>query len=187
MKFLFTSILVLGDIIYNHISTYLGYVKVYNWNFIDWLVYLLFYFDFCMSISSEWNEGCVGTYSKLNVVGFFLIIILKTQVLICHLYTPSDSRKKKVNLLIYFLLFFSIYPVFYADLSMSLLKTQVNEVLSELGLMKNQQELGSVSCVSIILHHLLKELPIEVVNSNVVHILHLIEFSKDNSFGQVSF
>ncbi|KAG4964361.1 hypothetical protein JHK85_039336 [Glycine max] len=61
---------------------------------------------------------------------------------------------------------------------------QVNEVLSEFGLMKNQQDLGSVSCVSIILHHLLKELPIEVVSSNVVQILHLIEFSKDNSFDQ---
>ncbi|KAK7385975.1 hypothetical protein VNO78_31989 [Psophocarpus tetragonolobus] len=61
---------------------------------------------------------------------------------------------------------------------------QVNEALSELGLMKNQQDLGSISCVSIILHHLLKEVPIEVVSSNVVQILHLIEFSKDNSFDQ---
>ncbi|KAJ1389541.1 Vacuolar protein sorting-associated protein 35 [Sesbania bispinosa] len=61
---------------------------------------------------------------------------------------------------------------------------QVNEVLSELGLMKNQQDFGSVSCVSIVLHHLLNELPIEVVSSNVLHILHLIEFSKDNSFDQ---
>ncbi|XP_020240351.1 VPS35 endosomal protein sorting factor-like isoform X6 [Cajanus cajan] len=61
---------------------------------------------------------------------------------------------------------------------------QVNEVLSELGLMKNQQDLGSVSCVSIVLHHLLKELPIEVVSSNIVQILRLIEFSKDNSFDQ---
>lgn len=77
--------------------------------------------------------------------------------------------------------------MFYADLSMSLLKRQVNEVLLELGLMNNQQDLGSVSCVSIILHHLLKELPIEVVSTNVAQILHLIEFSKDNSFGQVSF
>ncbi|XP_014504538.1 UPF0505 protein C16orf62 homolog isoform X1 [Vigna radiata var. radiata] len=65
-----------------------------------------------------------------------------------------------------------------------LTERQVNEVLLELGLMKNQQDLGSVSCVSIILHHLLKELPIEVVSTNVVQILHLIEFSKDNSFGQ---
>jgi hypothetical protein len=51
--------------------------------------------------------------------------------------------------------------------------------------MNNQQNIGTVSCVSIVLHHLLKELPIEVISSNVVHILHLIEFNKDNSFDQV--
>lgn len=51
--------------------------------------------------------------------------------------------------------------------------------------MKNQQNFGTVSCVSLVLHHLLKELPIEVVSSNVVHILHLIEFNNDNSFPQV--
>ncbi|GAU28847.1 hypothetical protein TSUD_21840 [Trifolium subterraneum] len=50
--------------------------------------------------------------------------------------------------------------------------------------MKNQQNFGTVSCVSIVLHHLLKELPIEVISSNVVHILQLIEFNKDNSFDQ---
>ncbi|XP_057441139.1 uncharacterized protein LOC130733086 isoform X2 [Lotus japonicus] len=61
---------------------------------------------------------------------------------------------------------------------------QANEVLSELGLMKSQQDFRNVSCVSLILHHLLKELPIEVVNSNIMHILYLIEFNKDNSFGQ---
>lgn len=51
--------------------------------------------------------------------------------------------------------------------------------------MKNLQSFGTVSCVQIVLHHLLKELPIEVVSSNVVHILHLIEHNKDYSFGQV--
>jgi len=66
-----------------------------------------------------------------------------------------------------------------------MLKRRVNEVLSELGLMKNHQNFGTVSCVSVVLHHLLKELPIEVVSSNVVNILHLIEFNKDNSFHQV--
>ncbi|MED6218342.1 hypothetical protein PIB30_025917 [Stylosanthes scabra] len=63
-------------------------------------------------------------------------------------------------------------------------KGQVREVLAELGLMKNQQDFGSVSCVSVVLHHLLKELPIEIVSSNALQMLHLIEFSKDNSFDQ---
>nr|XP_025667934.1 uncharacterized protein LOC112766248 isoform X3 [Arachis hypogaea] len=61
---------------------------------------------------------------------------------------------------------------------------QVSEVLAELGLMKNQQDFGSVSCVSVVLHHLLNELPIEIVSSNALQMLHLIEFSKDYSFDQ---
>ncbi|KAK7276870.1 hypothetical protein RIF29_18016 [Crotalaria pallida] len=61
---------------------------------------------------------------------------------------------------------------------------QVSEVLAELGFMKNQQDFCSVSCVSVVLHHLLKELPIDVVTSNALQILHLIEFSKDSSFDQ---
>lgn len=61
---------------------------------------------------------------------------------------------------------------------------RVNEVLSELGLLKNQKNFETVPCVSVVLHHLLKELPIEVVSSNVVNILHLIEFNKDTSFHQ---
>ncbi|KAE9596373.1 putative UPF0505 family protein [Lupinus albus] len=58
---------------------------------------------------------------------------------------------------------------------------QVTEVLTELGFMKSQQDFPKVS---IVLHHLLKELPIEVVCSNALQILHLIEFSKDSSFDQ---
>ncbi|KAI4306118.1 hypothetical protein L6164_029425 [Bauhinia variegata] len=61
---------------------------------------------------------------------------------------------------------------------------QVSDVLVELGLRKNQQIVGSVPCVSVVLHHLLKELPIEVVSSNALEILHLIECSNDNSFDQ---
>lgn len=74
----------------------------------------------------------------------------------------------------------------YADLStFTVLKRRINEVLLELGLMENRQNFGTVSCASIVLHHLLKELPIEVVISNVLHILHLIEFNKDSSYDQV--
>ncbi|CAL0315900.1 unnamed protein product [Lupinus luteus] len=58
---------------------------------------------------------------------------------------------------------------------------QVSEVLVELGFMKSQQDFPRVS---VVLHHLLKELPIEVVCSNALQILHLIEFSKDSSFDQ---
>ncbi|KAL6975265.1 hypothetical protein U1Q18_024059 [Sarracenia purpurea var. burkii] len=43
---------------------------------------------------------------------------------------------------------------------------------------------GKLPCVSIILHHLLKELPTELVSSNAVEILQLIECSKDYSIDQ---
>ncbi len=58
----------------------------------------------------------------------------------------------------------------------------------ELGLGMNQVELfGSFPCVSIVLHHLLNELPAEVVTSNAVQILYTIECSNDYSFDQVLF
>jgi hypothetical protein len=65
-------------------------------------------------------------------------------------------------------------------------KRQVNKVLVELGLGRNQVDLfGSLPCASIVLHQLLKELPAEIVTSNAVEILHIIERSNDYSFDQV--
>ncbi|XP_057977457.1 uncharacterized protein LOC131164347 [Malania oleifera] len=62
---------------------------------------------------------------------------------------------------------------------------QTGNVLVELGLGKNQSELfGDFPCVSIVLHHLLKELPTDIVCSNALKILHLIERSDDCSFDQ---
>ncbi|KDO62078.1 hypothetical protein CISIN_1g002445mg [Citrus sinensis] len=62
---------------------------------------------------------------------------------------------------------------------------QVGTVLMELGLGRNQVELfGSNPCVSVVLHHLLKELPTEIVGSYAVEILHLIEYSNDKSYDQ---
>ncbi|KAH0987001.1 hypothetical protein GBA52_014178 [Prunus armeniaca] len=63
---------------------------------------------------------------------------------------------------------------------------QVGDVLVELGLGDNQVELfGRFPYVSIVLHHLLKQLPSEVVSSRAVEILRLIELSNDDSFDQV--
>lgn len=65
-------------------------------------------------------------------------------------------------------------------------KRQVDSVLLELGLGRNQEDLcGSSPCISFVLHHLLKELPTEVIRSNFVGILHLIECSQDHYFDQV--
>ncbi|XP_068312077.1 uncharacterized protein [Pyrus communis] len=62
---------------------------------------------------------------------------------------------------------------------------QVGDVLVELGVGLNQKELlGRFPCASIVLHHLLKQLPSEVVSSRAVEILHLIECSRDDSLDQ---
>ncbi|GFZ12532.1 hypothetical protein Acr_23g0009170 [Actinidia rufa] len=64
---------------------------------------------------------------------------------------------------------------------------RAGNVLVELGMGMNQSELcGKLPCISIILHYLLKEVPTELVSSNAVEILELIECSKDYSFDQVA-
>lgn len=61
-------------------------------------------------------------------------------------------------------------------------------MLVDLGLGRNQVELfGNIPYVSVVLHHLLKELPIELVCSYAVEILHVIKSSNDDSFDQVLF
>ncbi|KAJ8754974.1 hypothetical protein K2173_015486 [Erythroxylum novogranatense] len=61
----------------------------------------------------------------------------------------------------------------------------VDAVLMELGFGRNQVDVfQTVPCVSIVLHHLLKELPVEVVSSNAMYVLDLIKSSIDSSFDQ---
>ncbi|KAM6553777.1 hypothetical protein CsatB_014539 [Cannabis sativa] len=62
---------------------------------------------------------------------------------------------------------------------------QAKTVVMELGLGKNEDDLfGAFPCVSVVLHHLLKVLPIEIVSSSAVKVLHLIECNYDSSFNQ---
>ncbi|XP_024158297.1 VPS35 endosomal protein-sorting factor-like isoform X1 [Rosa chinensis] len=62
---------------------------------------------------------------------------------------------------------------------------QVNDVLVELGLGSNQVELrGRFPCASIILHHLVKQLPSQVVSSSAMEIIQLIDSSNDDSYDQ---
>ncbi|KAK3017404.1 hypothetical protein RJ639_006698, partial [Escallonia herrerae] len=64
-------------------------------------------------------------------------------------------------------------------------QAQVGDIVVALGLQGNQSELfGKLQCMSVVLHHLLKELPLEVVCSNAVEILHLIECTNDCSLNQ---
>ncbi|XVF77393.1 hypothetical protein PTKIN_Ptkin14bG0039400 [Pterospermum kingtungense] len=62
---------------------------------------------------------------------------------------------------------------------------RVGKVLVELGLGRSHEELfAGPPCVSIVLHHLLKELPTDVIGSHAVDILHLIKCSNDYSYDQ---
>ncbi|GMJ05077.1 hypothetical protein like AT1G50730 [Hibiscus trionum] len=62
---------------------------------------------------------------------------------------------------------------------------RVDKVLIELELGRSQEELFRGSpCVSIVLHHLLKELATDIVCFHAVDILHLIKCSNDNSYDQ---
>ncbi|XP_039026976.1 VPS35 endosomal protein sorting factor-like isoform X3 [Hibiscus syriacus] len=62
---------------------------------------------------------------------------------------------------------------------------RVGKVLVELGIWRSQEELfGGLPCISIVLHHLLKELPTDIVCFHAVDILHLIKCSNDNSYDQ---
>ncbi|TKY57323.1 UPF0505 protein C16orf6 [Spatholobus suberectus] len=119
-------------------------------------------------------------------IGYLVTCVKDIRVILMQILSANERTHKnvKLNKKLQVSLMEPTIEYIMKSIFNGLSQRQVNDVLSELGLMKNQQDLGSVSCVSIVLHHLLKELPIEVVSSNVVQILHLIEFSKDNSFGQ---
>lgn len=62
------------------------------------------------------------------------------------------------------------------------LKIQLDETLLALGLGRNME---NSQCVSIVLHHILKELAAEVVSLNAMGFLQLIDHSNDSSFRQV--
>ncbi|OVA03407.1 Vacuolar protein sorting-associated protein 35 [Macleaya cordata] len=62
---------------------------------------------------------------------------------------------------------------------------RADDIVKELGLERNlSKSSGSVPCISIVLHHLLKELPAESVCSHAFEIVQLIECNKDFSFDQ---
>ncbi|XAR67433.1 hypothetical protein NMG60_11002197 [Bertholletia excelsa] len=64
-------------------------------------------------------------------------------------------------------------------------QAQAGNVMMEVGPRSNQLQLfEKIPCISVILNHVLKELPTELVCSNAVEILELIECSKDTSFDQ---
>ncbi|WVY89214.1 hypothetical protein V8G54_034728 [Vigna mungo] len=142
--------------------------------------------DPCISASQVHHNALTPLQTAIQDLGYLVTCMNDIRVILMQILSSNERSHKnvEVNKKLQVSLMEPTIEYIMKCVFNGLTERQVNEVLSELGLMKNQQDLGSVSCVSIILHHLLKELPIEVVSTNVVQILHLIEFSKDNSFGQ---
>ncbi|XP_042519563.1 VPS35 endosomal protein-sorting factor-like isoform X2 [Macadamia integrifolia] len=91
----------------------------------------------------------------------------------------NSSEEKKISV--------SLFELAISWIIKCLLKDtdQLGDVLVELGLRANVAN-SSVDfpCISVVLHHLLKELPAEVISSNALEIMQLIERSKDYSFDQ---
>ncbi|KAK9084795.1 hypothetical protein Sjap_025206 [Stephania japonica] len=65
------------------------------------------------------------------------------------------------------------------------LRRQIEDILMEFGLGTTPSDLcGNLKCISIVVHHLIEELPAEIVCSHVLEIIKLIEGSNDISFDQ---
>ncbi|XP_026448170.1 UPF0505 protein-like isoform X3 [Papaver somniferum] len=97
--------------------------------------------------------------------------------------TPSNSLENK-NLLIN-LVEPTIEWITRCILKDAHQKKQAYNILKELGVVRNiKKMIGNVPCTSIVLHYILKELPVESVCSHAVEIVKLIESNKDISLDQ---
>ncbi|KAF7831338.1 UPF0505 protein [Senna tora] len=136
--------------------------------------YCRLYMAHCAQKLPSHDKGNLVTC--VNDIGVILNQILSTSESICR--NVMDNKKLLVTLME------PTIEYIMKCIFKGLPQRQISDVLSELGLKKNQQFFGTVTCVSVVLHHLLKELPIETIFSNSPEILDLIECSKDNSFDQ---
>ncbi|KAB5521161.1 hypothetical protein DKX38_025480 [Salix brachista] len=123
----------------------------------------------------------------LSDIGHLVTCVNDTKILLMrHLSAREDGHFSDMKRVLVSLMEPSIEYIMkciFENTSQS--QRQVDSVLLELGLGRNQEDLyGSSPCVSLVLHHLLKELPTEVIRSNFVGILHLIECSQDHYFDQ---
>uniref|UniRef100_A0A6N2MNY5 Uncharacterized protein n=1 Tax=Salix viminalis TaxID=40686 RepID=A0A6N2MNY5_SALVM len=130
---------------------------------------------------------CARKLPLSDIAGHLVTCVNDTKILLMrHLSAREDghfSDKKRVLVSLMEPSIEYIMKCIFENTSQS--QRQVDSVLLELGLGRNQEDLyGSSPCVSLVLHHLLKELPTEVIKSNFVGILHLIECSQDHYFDQ---
>ncbi|XP_057474859.1 uncharacterized protein LOC130762978 isoform X2 [Actinidia eriantha] len=120
-------------------------------------------------------------------IGYLIICINDLKILLTRFLSAKEATDEKISEKSRLLISLMEPSIDY--ITRCLIKysyqTRAGNVLVELGMGMNQSELcGKLPCISIILHYLLKELPTELVSSNAVEILQLIECSKDYSFDQ---
>ncbi|KAH8519082.1 hypothetical protein H0E87_000775 [Populus deltoides] len=123
----------------------------------------------------------------LSDIGHLVTCVNDTKILLMrHLSAKEDGHfadKKRLLVSLMEPTIEYIMKCIFENTSQS--QRQVDSVLLELGLGRNQEDsYGSSPGISFVLHHLLKELPTEVIRSNFVGILHLIECSQDHYFDQ---
>eukprot|EP00258_Populus_trichocarpa_P033179 XP_024449198.1 UPF0505 protein C16orf62 homolog isoform X3 [Populus trichocarpa] len=130
---------------------------------------------------------CARKLPLSDIAGHLVTCVNDTKILLMrHLSAKEDGHfadKKRLLVSLMEPTIEYIMKCIFENTSQS--QRQVDSVLLELGLGRNQEDLcGSSPCISFVLHHLLKELPTEVIRSNFVGILHLIECSQDHYFDQ---
>ncbi|OAY28461.1 VPS35 endosomal protein-sorting factor-like isoform X3 [Manihot esculenta] len=143
-------------------------------------------------------DPLASTYCRLYLVhcarklpasdkGYLVTCVNDIKILLIHLLsakeTPNIHFSGKIGLLVSLIepTIEYIMKFIFEDAS----QRQAYSVFMELGLGRDRSNLSeSIPCVSVVLHHLLKELPAEVISCNSVDILHLIKCSNDDSFDQ---
>ncbi|XP_052207188.1 uncharacterized protein LOC127811403 [Diospyros lotus] len=120
-------------------------------------------------------------------VGYLIICINDLKILFTRLLSAKEATHEKIaekSRLLISLMEPTIEYIIKCIIKDSC-QAQAGNVLVVLGSGRNQYELfHRLTFISIILHHLLKELPNELVSSNAVEILELIDGCKDYSSDQ---
>lgn len=120
-------------------------------------------------------------------VGYLIICINDMKVQLSRVMSARETTHGKLleNPALLIILIEPTIEYIMKSIFKDLNQRHIGDMLVDLELCKDKKELfGTIPCVSVILHHLLKELPVEVVQSNAAGIINLIECSNDTSFDQ---
>ncbi|XP_058095164.1 uncharacterized protein LOC131240743 isoform X3 [Magnolia sinica] len=138
-------------------------------------------------VSIDAKETCNNWFCKIGSIRFLIISIKDITTLLTRIITGNQSShgNSSENRKLLIALLEPTIEWITKCIFKHTFQWKVNDILVELGLWTNLSKMtGNVPFISIVLYHLLKELPDEVVYSNALEIVHLIECSKDISIDQ---